>query len=301
MKNEPRNLPASIRARLLAVAKAREEDFNIVVRRYGIECVLRRLVRSPYADRFVLKGAMLFVAWTGRIRRPTRDLDLLGSEPADPDGLRTVFSDIIRIDVADGLDLTRASVTAESIIESGTYHGVRIRFEGVLDKAIVPVQVDVGFGDAVVPPPELITFPALLEPAGISIRGYPREAVIAEKLHAIVTLGENNSRMKDFHDIIELAETCPFDGTTMACAIRATFERRGIEVLGGSPAPAPFFADGIRSARWQAFYRKLLTPTVPQDFAEVGNRVQAFLEPIIRGMEQDNSFQGYWPAGGPWR
>jgi hypothetical protein len=301
MTGEARNLAASVRARLLAGAKSRGEDFNVVLRRYGIEGVLRRLAASPHSGRFVLKGAMLFVVWAGRIHRPTRDLDLLGSGANDPGAVADVFRQLCAIPVEDGLDFSSPRIAAESIVEAGQYRGVRVKFEGLLERARISVQVDVGFGDEVVPAPEVVEFPSLLEIPGPRVRAYPREAMIAEKLHAMVTLGENNSRMKDFHDIVELSETWPFDGMRLSSALAATFGRRGMDAFGGSPAPAPFFADAIRSGMWQAFHRKLETPNVPADFAEVGERLRRFLEPVMEAVGQSGDFDRQWRAGGPWQ
>lgn len=301
MTRETKNLAASVRARLLALAKAGGEDFNIVLRRYGVEAVVRRLALSRHSDRFVLKGAMLFLVWTRRIHRPTRDLDLLGFGDNDPEAVGAIFRELCGITADDGVDFSTANVRAVRIVEAGQYRGVRVTFEGRLDQARIPMQVDVGFGDAVVPAPEIVDFPSLLDAPASRIRAYPREAMIAEKLHAMIALGETNSRMKDFHDIVELSQMFAFDGTRLARALAATFERRGMEGLGGSPAPAPFFADEIRSGMWRAFHRKLAAPTVPSDFSDVGERLRHFLERPLDAVNRSTAFEGQWAAGGPWR
>ncbi|HYN08082.1 MAG TPA: nucleotidyl transferase AbiEii/AbiGii toxin family protein [Vicinamibacterales bacterium] len=296
----PTNLAASVRARLLAKAKVLGENFDFVLRRYGVECVLRRLAQSPARDRFVLKGAMLFVAWTGRISRPTRDLDFLGVGAADADHLRETFRELCGMDVPDGIDFADGHFAIEPISEAGEYGGVRLRFEGRLDGARVPVQVDIGFGDDVVPGPEVVEFPSLIGFPGIRVQAYPREAMVAEKLHAIVTLGDGNSRMKDFHDIIHISETHSFDGSRLSQALAATFRRRATVVLAATTSAPPFYADPVRSSRWQAFHSKLETPAVPSEFGEVGERVRRFLEPVMEAVEHGGAFDKQWPPGGPW-
>jgi hypothetical protein len=300
MTTPVRNVAASVRTRLLTLAKSRNDDFNGVLRRYGVECVLRRIQASAYRDRFVLKGAMLFLVWTGRIHRPTRDLDLLGFVANDPAAVRHVFEDICRVAVDDGLDLSSATVAAERIIEAADYHGIRVKFEGRLDQARVPVQVDIGFGDIVVPDPELMEFPSLLGDSGLLIRSYPRETMVAEKVHAMVARGEENSRMKDFHDVVEISETSEFDGRRLHQAISATFRQRETPSIFGSPSEAPFYADATRSSRWQAFHTKVNSPAVPANFTEVGERIRRFVEPVIEAVEFEESFDRHWPPGGPW-
>lgn len=301
MTRPPTNRAASVRARLLAKANVLGENFDFVLRRYGVECVLRRLVSSQHAGGFVLKGAMLFLVWTGQISRPTRDLDLLGTGQADPARLADVFRDLCQAAADDGVEFLAATVLADAIAEGTLNRGVRVRFEGRLDGARMYVQVDVGFGDAVVPPAEMVEFPSLLGGPGPRILAYPREAMVAEKLHAIVSLGEGNSRMKDFHDIVVLSETYVFDGLRLSQALAATFEQRGTPVLSASTSAPPFFADPTRSTRWQRFRLKLESELVPQDFSEVGERLQRFLGPVMEAVHGDSKLDLTWPPGGPWR
>lgn len=160
----PRNLAASVKARLQNEAARRGDDFNLLLLRYGIERLLFRLSQSAYADRFLLKGAMLFIIWDARTHRPTRDLDLLGFGPSEKEELRKVFQEIaVEPVVDDGLAFDPESVRADDIRDDNAYGGVRLRIIGRLGKAEVPVQVDVGVGDVVTPAPETATFPALLE------------------------------------------------------------------------------------------------------------------------------------------
>ena len=197
--NTPENISASVKARLQNVAAIRGEDFNLLLLRYGIERLLFRLSQSPHADRFLLKGAMLFVVWDEKTHRPTRDLDLLGFGSTEKADLIQVFAAVAAVPVVDdGIVFDPKSVQATDIREDNAYGGVRIRLLGKLGTAEVPVQIDVGAGDVVTPAPERATFPAPLDFPAPQIRTYPVYTVVAEKFEAMVKLGIANTRMKDF-------------------------------------------------------------------------------------------------------
>ena len=178
--NAPKNISASVKARLQNVAAIRGEDFNLLLLRYGIERLLFRLSQSPHADRFLLKGAMLFVVWDEKTHRPTRDLDLLGFGSTEKAELIQVFAAVAAVPVVDdGIVFDRKSVQADDIREDNAYGDVRIRLLGKLGTAEVPVQIDVGAGDVVTPAPERATFPALLDFPAPQIRTYPVYTVVS--------------------------------------------------------------------------------------------------------------------------
>jgi len=179
---KPEGLIESIRQRLLNLSRANGEAFDFVLARYGVERFLYRLSVSEHANQYVLKGSMLFHVWNRKMHRPTRDLDLLGAGPADLDSVRMSILDVLRTDVADdGLWFDESSLVVEPIREDMAYGGVRAKFRAKLGNVRIPVQVDVGFGDAVVPGPETREFPSLLSglPSS-SMRTYPVCTVVAE-------------------------------------------------------------------------------------------------------------------------
>jgi hypothetical protein len=180
-----KNLPSSVKARLTNLAREQKEDFQELLSRYGRERLLYPLSVSEFQDRFVLKGALLFAYWTGAQHRPTRDLDLLGYGDARPDGL------VLQPD----------SVKGERIKDEEKYEGVRLHMIALLEKSRIPLQIDVGFGDRVVPAPEEIDFPTLLDFRAPHLKSYTRESMVAEKFEAMVKLGMLNTRMKDFFDV----------------------------------------------------------------------------------------------------
>lgn len=236
MTKKPTNTAASVKARLLNIARERGEDFNLLLIRFIQERLLYRLSKSKHAGDFVLKGAALFTVWGGEPHRPTKDIDLLAHGEASTDRLRQVFADICRVKVTDdGLLFEPESVTAEVIREDAIYDGVRLTISVRIGTGRTSIQVDVGFGDAVVPAPRKIEYPTFLEMPAPKLRAYAPETVVAEKLEAMVQLGMANSRMKDFYDIAYMSQTFDFDGPRLAKAVRATFGRRGTAIPTGTP------------------------------------------------------------------
>jgi hypothetical protein len=302
VKKKVVNVAASFRARLLNLAHERKEDFQFVLSRWMIERFLYRLSISPHRDSFVLKGAMLFVAWTGRVYRPTRDLDLLGYGTPDIDRLVTAFREVCTIEAGDGLLFEPSRIEGERMKEDAEYEGVRARIPASLDGARQLLQIDVGFGDAVEPPPAELTFPVLLPADAPHIRAYPPETVIAEKLQAMVQLGIANSRMKDFYDLCTIAESLSFDLPTLARSVRLTFERRRTPVPTDPPfAFMPdFLEDAGKRAQWQAFVKRTGLHT-DLTLAQVGEQIREFLLPVLQAASAESPAAHRWERGGPWR
>lgn len=198
------NVAASVKQRLLNLVKERSEDFQQILVRYALERLLYRLANSAYADRFVLKGALLFRLWFDLEQRPTRDADFLGFGSADPGHLAILFREIVAVDPGfdDGLSFDAGSVKAEEIRKEAGYPGVRVTLRSELAGARIPVQCDIGFGDAVTPPPSEQNYPTLLKMPAPILQVYPLETVVAEKLEAMVKLAGFNSRLKDYFDLI---------------------------------------------------------------------------------------------------
>jgi predicted nucleotidyltransferase component of viral defense system len=253
------NTAASIRARLLNVAKAQGVDFNQVLIRFALERMLYRLSQSAHSERFLLKGALLFTLWYDMPHRATRDADLLGFGASDLISLGQTFRDIASVAVNDGIEFDPDSVVTEEIRKEAGYAGARVLVSGELARARFKTQVDIGFGDAVTPGPLDATYPVLLTdlPAP-QLRVYPVYTVIAEKLHAIVLLGMTNSRMKDYYDLSVLLERETLDVGLLAKAIRATFERRGLAIPVGRPVGLSdeFAEDASRQSLWRTFLKK---------------------------------------------
>jgi hypothetical protein len=297
------NVAASVKARLLQRAREDGEDFNSLLVRYVLERLLFRLGTSQHAGKFVLKGALLFVAWSARPHRATKDVDLLGSGPPDPARLAGIFHEICEVTtVDDGVTFLAATIVAEPIREDAVYDGIRLRFQAQLGTAEIPVQVDVGFGDATTPEPRPMELPALLDFPAPRVRAYAMESTIAEKVHAMVELGLGNSRMKDFYDLWFLSTEYSFDGKLLANAMRATFERRQTAIPHMEPIGLSdeFSTDAVKLTQWAAFLRRARLRKEAPPLDQLVVALRAFLTPMIRAAADPPASEIVWAPGGPW-
>ena len=297
-----KNVADSVHQRLLNIARQSGRRFNDLFQHYALERWLFRLSQSAYGERFVLKGALLLVAWNTPTTRPTRDIDLLGRIANDLDVVGSVIAEIVRTRVEDdGLVFDPASITTERIAEDADYEGVRAKFLGHLGKARVAMQVDIGFSDVITPMATRVTYPTILDQPAAELLAYNRETTIAEKFEAITKLGEVNSRMKDFFDIWLLASSFDFDGADLAAAVRATFARRQttleVEPVGFS---SEFAHDTSKAAQWKAFIRRSLLTDAPGEFSEAIRRLRDFLQPVAIAIAENREFAAHWEPGGPW-
>jgi predicted nucleotidyltransferase component of viral defense system len=302
-KKQPTNLPASIRQRLLNLSRDHGEDFNLTLTRYGIERLLYRLSQCEHADHFVLKGALLLSLWTGRLQRPTRDLDLLSYGDGSQEALTQLFRDICVVDVqADGLTFHPDTVRVTEIREDQEYGGQRVQLIASLGNARINLQVDIGFGDAITPAPNEIQYPSLLGLPSPRLRAYSKETVIAEKLEAMVTLGMANSRMKDFYDVWMMSRELQFDGQTLARALQATFRRRRSELPHIAPTAftEEFAGNPDKGTQWNAFLSRNRLDVGGMGLMQVIQEIRRFLMPPVIAAAGGQEFEQMWPVGGPW-
>lgn len=298
MARDLRNVGASVRTRLLDRARREGADFQNLLTRYALERLLYRLSVSEVRDRFVLKGAMLFAAWLNDPFRPTGDLDLLGFGDDDVARIANTFREVCASDVpADGVIFDVDALTATAIREGADYGGVRVRTSATIGGARVPIQIDVGFGDAITPQAVEIDYPTLLDGSTPRLLAYPAETVVAEKFEALISLGLANSRMKDFYDLWLISRTFSFTSAGLGEAIRRTFERRQTAMPQDVPTGLSERFVVEKGGQWRAFLRRERLCAAPEMFDEVIGQLSAFLLPLLSAAAAEQS----WPAGGPWR
>jgi hypothetical protein len=297
-----RNISASVRDRLLNKARAEKLDYNLLLTRYALERMLYRLSISKQRDQFLLKGALLFDLWFDVPHRPTHDADFLGFGSAEIPHIEEIFRDICRIEVEDGIAFQPDTVKAAEIRKEANYAGVRVTLQGMLDSARCPVQIDIGFGDAVVPGPDEVHYPVILgEMPEPHLHVYPRYTVVAEKLEALTSLGMLNSRMKDYFDLWILAKHSDFDGQILSRAVAATFDRRRTAIPTGLPIGLSdeFIGDAQKAKQWQGFLRKNALDPMP--LATVVADLRDFLMPVLVAIAAGGSHDYPWRAGTGWQ
>jgi hypothetical protein len=303
MADKKTNPGASVRDRLLNLARQRGVDFQLLLIRYVLERLLYRIGISEYREDFVLKGAMLHAVWLEDPFRNTRDLDLHARGSEDAGRITEAFRTIFAADVPDdGVTFDASALRAEPIRENVAYGGIRFTTSAALGGARVPIRIDVGFGDAITPEADIVEYPALLDFPKPHLLIYPRETVVAEKFHAMVALGLTNSRMKDFHDVAVLAANFDFNGEAVASALAATFKRRNTPL---PEAPPPALTDAFTGrpdtiALWKAFVVREDVQGGFSDLDAVVSLVTDFLCSLSQAAATGKSFGFRWTAGGPW-
>jgi predicted nucleotidyltransferase component of viral defense system len=301
----PNNLAHSVFQRLLNYAKENGENFNRLLSRYAMERFLYRLSKSEHSEKFILKGALLFLVWEPDYdRRSTKDIDLLGFTENSLDNLAAIAKEVCKADVEeDGIEFDDKNIQVQRIKEDADYEGVRIRSFAFIGRSRIPIQVDIGFGDALVPGAISATVPTLLDFPAPKLRCYHQLTAIAEKFQAMVKLGELNSRMKDFYDIWNIIHHEEIEGEELQKACIATFEQRATPF----DLEVRFFSENFSKAlgkedQWAAFVRKQeLEDTAPASFRAITSILQSFFRPMVEAQLFDKPFSAKWDTSGQWR
>ena len=303
MIKEIKNIEDSVRARLQNKRKEAGIPFQEILRNYAMERFLYRFSQAEFADKFILKGALLFTAWRVPERRTTLDIDLLANWSNQIAEIEKVVKGICTIKVTpDGLNFGPDSVSGAKIKEDADYEGVRVKFLGFLGKSRIPMQIDFGFGDKIYPPPKKIEYPVILDFPVPRLKGYAPETVVSEKFEAMVQLGSLNSRMKDFYDLWLLTRRFDFKGENLVEALKKTFDHRKRPL----PQESPLFVKEIydeqsdRQKLWMAFLRKGQIKHAPEKLYETAKVIEKFLIKPIEAIGAGEKFAKEWKAPGPW-
>lgn len=304
MKKGIKNIKASVMARLQNKAKEENRPFSEMLQYYGMERFLYRVSRSKYADKFVLKGALMFMVWHVPERRATLDIDFLAQYDSKIAGIERMIKDICKIGVvSDGLIFDHKNVRGQRIKEDADYEGVRVKFVGLLERSRIPMQIDIGFGDSVYPKPRMIEYPVTLDFPKPKLKGYPLESIVSEKFEAMIKIGLLNSRMKDFYDIWLMMRQFDFKGSSVTGALKRTFTRRKTAF----PEGERLFAEEIydersdRQALWNAFLKKGDIEHAPKKLSVTAGEIGQFLWGPVNAIREKREFGKTWKSPGPWK
>ena len=294
-----RDISASIRQRLLDLSKRENRPFGEVLQYYAMERFLFRLSKSRYADRFILKGALLLAVWRSEVSRSTMDIDLLGRIENSEEIITAAIRDILDQNVFDdGIVYNPNTIRTEPISEDAMYQGIRVSFEATLTAAKIRLKIDIGFGDSMYPAPQSQEFPVLLDQEAPYLLCYSRENAIAEKFEAMVKLGNLNSRMKDFFDIWLLSRYFSFDQAILAKALTLTLAQRETK-MDTSVIFSPEFSI-FKQVQWEAFRKRQKLSYAPVLFSEVINNLSRFLMPCVSSEVAEVGKEMIWKPLGPW-
>lgn len=304
MKKEVKNKAASTRAKLMNIARAEGIDFDALLLRYFQERFLYRLSISRFSDHFVLKGGLLLIYLKMPAVRPTKDIDFLAEQVKnDPADIEHIFRNIARVACDDGIKFNSSSITTERIKEDADYEGIRLKIEATLGQARKRLQMDIGFGDIIIPEAKVIEFPTLLEENPPRVKVYSIESIISEKFEAMIKLAMANSRMKDFYDIYYLSLSHNFQGNRLKKAVETTFQKRKTPIPDNPLVfQVEFYENKERQKQWIAFLRKLRLHDINQEFSEIMKRIINFLEPVVISIRGRTRINKSWdPVTGCWK
>lgn len=282
------NSGKSVKERLLNLSKAEHYNPQMMITRYLQERLLYRLSVSRYRNRFILKGGTLLYAHDRFEARPTLDIDFLATHiNNDKENIKDIFKEICSLTtIVDGANYDADTVEVEDITVNKEYHGVRVSMGAQLDTARQRMSIDIGFGDVIIPNPQLLAFPTLIDTVPqAEIMAYSLETVLAEKFHAMIVLSLANSRMKDFFDVYQILITGRVDSEVLAEAIQSTFTNRGTSYRENHPLfTDEFFTVKERQTLWNSFIQKIKYPET-LDFPTVGKVIRERLQPYWEAMK----------------
>lgn len=285
----------SVKDKLRNQAKVSRKLFQEVLTMYGLERTIYRISISEYNDYFTLKGGVfLYAIFDGNFSRVTRDVDFLARNMQNnAEDMKKVFENIFSIKYDDALYYDLNSLEVKNITEFKDYHGVKVSINAYLDKTIIPISIDIGFGDVVYPERTIMDFPVLLDMEIPKIYAYSISSIISEKFEAIVSLGDANSRYKDFYDIYILVSQFDLDGEELKEAIKETFEQRETRLDNIFAFTDDFLASSIHQNRWKAFLKKKKV-LVSIELTDVVNLLQTLMSPVINSLTHNMSFISKW-------
>ena len=303
MTNKIKNIPESVKRRLKNLADQRNEEPNSIFQYYVMERFLFRLSKSPHAELFVLKGALMLHVFGVELARATRDIDFLVRVPSDPEHVLKIVKECLRAEVeGDGVRFDENSIETKMIQLDTRDRGVRVQLWAYIGSARFRIQVDIASGGEVIPEPSWIEYPGLLEGESSRLLGYPKESIVADKFEAMVSRDTTNSRLKDFYDIWILSETSKFEGATLQKALKATFDFYQTPIPTEKPIcfTEQFIEAPGQTQRWKGFLKNALIKSEP-DFVMVMHRVETFLMPICAAIHAGREYAYTWePASKTW-
>ena len=304
MKKDIRNIQVSIRSQLQNKARETNHPFSEILQYYGMERFLYRLSRSKYADKFILKGALMFSVWEVTDIQTTLDIDFLASYDNQITTIEKVIKNVCKIPVTpDGLMFDLVTVKGQKIKEASDYEGVRVKFRGFLDRSRIIMQVDVAFGDIIYPKQKTIDYPVILDLPKPRLKCYPAESVVSEKFESMVKLGLLNSRMKDFFDIWLIMRQFDFDGSKLIEALKRTFIHRKTLLTEKKSLFAGEIYDekSDRHTLWKAFLKKGDIKHAPAKLNGTAKSIENFLIGPLDAIKKKQEFNKKWIAPGPWK
>lgn len=302
MKEPVKNVAASILARLRNQSQKMERPFAEILQYFAMERFLYRLSKTGYADKFILKGGLMFYVWDLPLRRPTRDIDFRGYVSSTRKTLLKIVNDVIAVSVPeDGIVIDPESVSVEETQIDADYRGIRVKMTALLERSRIPLQIDIGFSDDLSAKAETVEYPAILpDLKAARMKAYPKETIIAEKFHAMLRHGNLNSRMKDYYDIWLISKTFEFESHSLQKALETTFRNRVTDLPVERPSSLSAEFASANHTRWTNFLGKMnLEASESANLISIMDQIWKFLaDPLQASLSRTKSTRRWIPNKG---
>ena len=221
-----------LKAIIKNIAKEKHISAQLVMQNFMLERLLERISISKYQRNFILKGGFLIAAMVGIDTRATMDMDAtIKGLPVNEQTVRKMFEEICKTELAD--DVTFSFQNIGKIREGDEYTGYRISLSANYPPMAVPLKLDITTGDKITPKEIEYQFKLLLEDRNISVLAYNLETIMAEKLETVITIGDQNTRPRDYYDIYILTKLqySNIEPDSLKAALKATADKRGSAVV----------------------------------------------------------------------
>lgn len=278
----------SIKDKLKNIARENHRVYQEVLTVYALERTIYRISKSDFKENFTLKGGIfLYALYDKNYPRSTTDIDLRADRiSSDEKTIKSVFERIFSLQFDDGLEYDLETLVTKQITKQDEYQGINISVTALLGNIKIPVSIDIGFGDIIVPGRMKIDFPVLLDFDIPHIYSYSIESTLSEKFEAIVSLGLANTRFKDFYDIYILLQSKNIDDEVLKQALVQTFSNRNTTFNDIVVFDKNFSSDAERQKRWNAFTKKK-TALMQVSFEDVVLTIKNYFEPLINELNRN--------------
>ena len=304
MKEPIKNIAASILARLRNQAEIAERPFAEILQYYAMERLLYRLSKTKYADKFILKGGLLFYVWDLPLRRPTKDIDFRGYGSNNRRDILKVFNTVIAESAPeDGIVFDPQSVSVDETQMDADYQGIRVKVNAFLERTRIPIQIDIGFSDELASKAESIQYPNILPDLKTThMKGYPKESVVTEKFHAMVRHAALNSRMKDYYDLWLILKTFEFECRSLQKAMETTFKKRDTELPAERPVSLTVEFASVNQTRWINFLQKMKLENLESNsLTDIIEMIWDFLQTPLQASIHKTKSKLKWIPNKGWR
>lgn len=190
----------SLKAKASNLSKKTNIPNKYLIQNFMFEALLKRISKSKYKDKFIIKGGLLLSSIFGVNLRSTMDLDTtIKGLPLDRETITKVINEIISIDLDDNVKLEIENI--KDIREEELYSGFEVNLKAEFDGLKTNLMIDITTGDVITYKEVEFKYNTIFDNEIINIMTYNYETIIAEKFESIISRNIDNTRMKDYYDL----------------------------------------------------------------------------------------------------